>query len=30
MALDSSTPAEVSGVDLSLGDRKWEKLLKQQ
>jgi len=27
MSLDNITPAEKSGVDLKLGDRKWEKLL---
>lgn len=28
-ALDGKTPAEVAGIDLGLGERKWEELIRQ-
>jgi hypothetical protein len=28
-ALDGKTPAEIAGIDLGLGERKWEELIRQ-
>ncbi len=29
MALDGKTPAEKAGIDLGLGEKKWEELIRQ-